>query len=256
MHKEPDPNALLKARMEEEREKASQAAEKPEKNFVLLARELMAKGHYEVALVQLKDAKKEHGRTPEVEHLTGICYRETDEPGKAEDHFRRALSLDSEYAPAHDGLGLVYARTGRGEEARDAFTKAIRYNPARPDFLNNLGFLEMQAGHLGQAETHFKKSLRLAPEFHPALNNLAVCYGLQGREKEAFSLLKAHYPPAEALNNMGVILRLRGEDQRAALLFERALKADPGLEAARDNLARLNEVEHTPKTGSEKALKP
>ena len=46
---------------------------------------------------------------------------------------------------------------------------------------------------------------------------------------------------AEALNNMGVILRMRGDNQKAALMFERALANDPTLKEARDNLARLRE---------------
>ena len=240
-HKEPDPNELFKAQMEEEQKKASADTKKPERNHHSLARELMAKGHYDVALVQLKEAKKKQGRNPEVPYRMGICYRETGKPDQAEDHFRKALSLDAGYAPAHDGLGVLYEQTGRREEARTAFRTAVQHDPARPDFLNNLGFLEMKAGRLNQAETFLKKSLRNDPDFRPALDNLAVCYGLLGREKEAFALLRDHYPAAEALNNMGVILRMRGENRRAALLFERALANDPTLKEARDNLNQLKE---------------
>jgi Flp pilus assembly protein TadD len=241
-HREPDPNELFKAQMEEEQKKASADTKKPERNHLSLARELMAKGHYDVALVQLKGAKKKQGRDAEVPYRMGICYREAGKTEQAEEHFRKALSMDSGYAPAYDGLGVLYEQTGRREEARAAFVAAIENNPARPEFLNNLGFLEMQAGRLSQAEHYFEKCLHIAPNYRPAVDNLAVCYGLQGRERDAFSLLKTHRSPAEALNNMGVILRMRGENQRAALLFERALANDPTLKEARDNLVRLREA--------------
>ncbi len=237
--KDPGLNDPIRARMEEDRKAAFLDAKRTEKNHLNLARELTAKGYYDVALVQLQEAEKHEGHNPEVHHLMGVCYREMKEHETAEKRFKKALSLDPDYAPAHDGLGVLYEMSGRREEARGAFLKAVRINPARPDFLSNLGFLEMRAGRLKQAATCFEKSLRISPDYRPALDNLAICYGLQGRDKDAFSLLKKHYPPAEVFNNMGVICRLRGEDRRAAILFERALKSDAGFEPARENLARL-----------------
>lgn len=240
--KGPDLNAIVKARIQEEQAKAFLETTRLEKNHVLLAKELIAKQYYDVALAQMLEAEKNQGPGPEVHHLMGVCYQHMQEPEQAEVHFKEALSLDPDYAPAHNGLGVLFARTGKREKARAAFHKAIQLNPARPDFLNNLGFLEMQDMHLKEAENFFTKSLRFDPGYRPVLNNLAVCYGLQGREKEAFSLLKKHYPPAEALNNMGVIYRLRGEEGQAAILFERALKYDPGLASARENLGRQKEA--------------
>jgi Flp pilus assembly protein TadD len=233
------PDALLMAEAAAARERAAVTAEKPEKNHLLLAEDLVRKQYYDVALVQLNTAKKKQADNPQVHNLRGICFRETGEPKKAEQSFKKAVSLDSDFAPAHDGLGVLYELIGNREKARLSFDTAIRKDPARPDFLNNLGFLEMKDNRLEQAEVCFRKSLVLDSEYLPAINNLAVCRGLRGADQEAFSLLKKHYSLAEALNNMGNIYRIKGDDQRAERLYREALKRDPKLAAARENLERL-----------------
>lgn len=237
--KDTGPQALIRTRMDFEEAAAAHEEKKEKKNHVGLARELLDKGYYEVALVQLKTAGEEQGYTAEIHHLMGVCYRETGALKNAEHHIEKAVSLDPDYAPAHNGLGLVYEMTGRRDQAREAFLMAVEKNPARPDFLNNLGFLEMRALRFKPAEACFKKSLRIFPENPAAINNLAICYGMQGREEEAFALLKKSSSPAAALNNMGVICRMKGDKKRAAALFERALQTEPGLVSARENLRRL-----------------
>ena len=52
-------------------------------NYLGLARILAAKGFYDVALVQLKEAEKTDGKNPEVFYLKGVCFREKKEYEKA-----------------------------------------------------------------------------------------------------------------------------------------------------------------------------
>lgn len=220
--KEPDPNVLIKARLEEERGKISLERQEAEKNHIHLAKELMAKQHYEVALVQLKSAMKRNGRDPEIHHLIGVCHREMHEPEEAVKSFSRAIELDEDFSCAYDGLGLTYAMTGRLEKARELFLTAISLNPARADFYNNIGFLEMKSGHYKKAERYFRKSLAVNRDFKRAGNNLAVCLGLSGNDTEAMDLLTGYYPRSLAFKNMGIIYQMKGENEKAEAMFKQA----------------------------------
>lgn len=193
-----------------------------EPDHLALARDLVAKGHYDVALIQLEKADRNKGNDPEITYLTGICHREQGDLEKAVNAFNRALTLNPDYAPAHYGLGLSHIRQGDAEAAVVDFSRAVRLNPARPDFQNNLGYAYMEQDRLDLAEDHFRKSLALEPDYRLAQNNLAVCRFLKGEETEALALLMIHNPPDAVYGQLAAILRARGEYDRALELTGQA----------------------------------
>jgi Flp pilus assembly protein TadD len=201
-------------------------------DHLALARNLVARGYYEVALGQLECAARDNSSRSEVYHLMGVCHRELADYEKARAYFKKAIAGDRQFAPAYNGLGITYDLLGDKEKAWKSFEAALRFNPARAAFYNNLGFSKMSAGELEAAEESFLKGLALEPR-HPLLvNNLAICYGLRGRDEEAFSLLKERFSPAEACNNMGAIHLMRGERGKAEEMFEKALELDPEFQRA------------------------
>lgn len=217
------------------------------RDYLVLAKDLVSKGFYEVALVQLENAAKENPRQAEVHHLKGVCHRELGSYKTAVKDFKKALSINGEFAPAYDGLGITFDLLGEKKKACENFLFAIKLNPARADFYNNIGYSQMGAGNLKNAEQYFEKSITLDPDFRLANNNLAICYGLQGRDNEAFSLFLRYMSASQAWNNMGYIFQRKGEKKKAFTAFKRATELDPKLKAAQKNQTVIEDEADTTK---------
>jgi Flp pilus assembly protein TadD len=200
--------------------------EKMAPNHLVLARDLVQKGHYDAALVELEKAGPSPGGNPDIQYLLGICYREQGDFERAVNAFMQALKYDPSYAPAHNGLGLTRVRQGDPETAVIDFTRAVHLDPTQPDYQNNLGHAHMETDRLDLAEAHFKKSLALDPEYRLAENNLAVCRFLKGEENAALSLLLKHNPRQVVYQQLSAIYWARGEEDKARELAERALLPD------------------------------
>ncbi len=77
--------------------------------------------------------------------LASTYYRE----GKlavALEEAKRAVQVDSRYAPAHGLLGLIYMDIGDRSEAEASFRSALRLDPDNPNILNNYGWYLCQTG--------------------------------------------------------------------------------------------------------------
>ena len=229
---------LFSSRMEEKRE-FSRQERKVKPDYFELAKVLAAKKFYDVALMQLKKAKDEGGHLAGVCYLMGVCCREKGEYEKAVEHFKKSLSIDINYAAAHDGLGITYDLLAKGDLAIACYKKAISLNPARAGFYNNIGFSELIKGHFEEAENNFLAGIALDPDFVKAQRNLAILYGMTGREKDALKLLRELLPLHEAYNDMGVILQLKGESKMARKMYGKARGIKPDFLVAQDNLDRL-----------------
>ena len=157
----------------------------------------------------------------------GKCNRESSQFKASAKDFQKALEIDPDFAPAHDGLGLLYDLTGKRDAAQEQYQKAIALNPARPDFYNNLGFSKLLAGKYIEAKSDLLKSLALQPGFTKAEANLALCCIMTNDDKKAFALLrKSHTYPA-ACRNMAALYKFKGDTPKALEMIDKAAKTDP-----------------------------
>ena len=69
-------------------------------------------------------------------------------------------------------------------------------------------------------------------------NNLGFTYGKLGRMQEAARHFQLAGPPAQAINNMGVVYEARGEHEMAYEYYTASCRQDPRLVPARANLER------------------
>ncbi len=140
----------------------------------------------------------------------------TEVPARAEEHFRRGVSLAEQgalpdaaaefnrattihrpFADAHYRLGLVESRLGKTEKAIEHLRAAIGY---RPDFVEahcKRGVLLARLGHWEEAAINFAEALRHRPDYHEARYNLRVVmeglgYGPGGDEVFLKSLGRQH----------------------------------------------------------------
>ena len=208
-------------------------------DYLALARQLIEKGHYDVALVQLEEEEKKQGTSPETRVLTGVCEHAEGRLTKAEQAYRDALRINPDYPPAYNRLGVTLFALDRREEAREALARAVSLNPGDAEFQNNLGYAYLAEGRLLEAEKCFRKSIALMPDYSLALNNLGFCLVQQGRDEEALEVFLRTLPVGEAYNNLGAAYERLGDRDKALLLYKHALRKSPDLIQARRNTARL-----------------
>ena len=217
----------------------------PKPDHVALASQLMERGYFDVALVQLREAEVSNDNAAQVHYLRGVCHRKEGRLAEADASFRKAIRHDSGMAAAYDGLGLVLWADGRKEDARKACARAVALNPGSADFQNNLGYCHMHAGAYEEAGRCFRKSLTLDGMNRRALHNLGTCLVLAGREKEAYRELTRALPPGQAYNDMGVACEQAGHNERAIAYYRKALAVSPSLKQARQNMERVEKAQDT-----------
>jgi tetratricopeptide (TPR) repeat protein len=91
----------------------------------------------------------------------------------AAEHFRKALELKGDYAPAHYGLGVVGQLDGNAEAATREYAEALRLDPGFADAGYNLGVMLEDQRNLGAAIRQFRQVIALHPDSWPALSRLA-----------------------------------------------------------------------------------
>lgn len=160
----------------------------------------------------------------------GDCYLQRGDPAEALAEYHRALSLQSDYAPAYDGLGRAAESSGDVQKAIEHYRKAIELNPGYPDAAIHLGDLFLRDGRLNEAIDLFLTAIKVRPDFAAAYNRLGVAYARQRLSNEAIAALRQ----AETLERgnswhpvtIGGIFQDLGFLVQARREFDKALELD------------------------------
>lgn len=150
---------------------------------------------------------------------------------EAEECFARAVAIKSNYAPAHNALGLILAGRQKPAEASACFTRALRADPNCADTYLNLGFLEQCQGRTDQAMAHYDEAARLQPQGPADYFNRAVRLAVLHRSAEAidcFRTLLQQVPEFwQARYLLGVELAAAGSTNEAQMQFSEVLRQRP-----------------------------
>ncbi len=163
-------------------------------------------------------------------------------------HFRRAIELKPDYAPAKNNLGYAYLRNEQYDEAIEAFTAVsedLLY--ATPHFpLAGLGAAHYQKGQFDLAQKYYLKSLEINPRYPTALWGLGRAQVALGSLPEGIQNLERAVAQApnftEAWFDLGQAYRRDGRNDKALEAFRKvqALAADtPLAESAAEELKTL-----------------
>ncbi|MGE5027489.1 MAG: type IV pilus biogenesis/stability protein PilW [Betaproteobacteria bacterium] len=163
------------------------------------------RGQMGVALDELNTALKADSGYAPAYGILGLVYMALREDDKADENFRRSLSLDGANSDTHNNYGWFLCQRGRIDESLSHFMAALK-NPlyATPEkpYLN-AGLCLRKKNDDKEAEEYFLKSLRLQPQQSQALFNLADIYYKRGNYPEARDyisrLSKIAAPSAESL---------------------------------------------------------
>ena len=131
--------------------------------WLMLGRALVHQGNWPAAGEALKRGLQLAPDNPEIQVQMGVALYYQWDPGAA-DHFRKAIAIQPDCAPAYYNLGLWLARIHDVAGAIEAFRRAIRIQPNFADAYLGLGSQLTLQGHIPEAvhELHHAAELNRA----------------------------------------------------------------------------------------------
>lgn len=169
---------------------------------------------------------------------------------EARTHFEEAARLNPRIAEHHSNLGRLILQAGSPDAAMRHFDAALEVDPNLPNVHSDRGVALLRMGRVDDALTAFERTLALAPEHPEAQVNMA--FGLRARGVERMQSGKTDQGIADLLravqlrpddgafhNDLGVAFLVAGRKAEAAEAFEAALRIQPDLVEARENLQRI-----------------
>jgi len=164
----------------------------------------------------------------------------TADPREAIEYFTQATQRNPEQLSLHRGLARSLARAGRAEEALPVWTHVIAQPGATMDDHVGLAEANIRAGNWEQAQA----VLHAIPPTHETFDRyrleamLADTRRQWDRADHFYEVAAGLTPrPAGVLNNWGFSRLTRGDHRGAERLFLDALRHEPGLFTAKNNLA-------------------
>jgi serine/threonine-protein kinase len=158
--------------------------------------------------------------------------------------FLEVLDLDPEYAPAHVELALLCEEDGDREGAERHQQAARSLGLERPLALTRMGLLLRKQGDLAGARRSLERAIELSPHSATSAssyNGLGMVLQAQGDRsgarrcfEKAIELSTPRHYAAHV--NLGELLRLEGELERAQELLETAIDRKPDLSVGHYNL--------------------
>ena len=211
-------------------------------------------GDSNLAIERLLKAEKEDPENPDVRYNLGIAYFKNGLVDKAEQQFKEAVRLKSDYSEAYNYLGRIYLYyRGQTEAAIQCFQKAldnVRYNNPENSYYM-LGEAYMIRKEYATAAEQLERAVKLVPDFAPAYALLGQAY--EGLRKDADakrsyrSALQygSNYDPdfqAQTQLSLGRLLARTGERAEARRSLAEVIKLAPKSREAADARALLNSM--------------
>jgi tetratricopeptide (TPR) repeat protein len=134
-------------------------------------------------------------------------------------------------------------REGRLAESSERIASALAGRPDDPKLVQLEGEVALYGGDHGVAEASFQRAIELDPNDIGAYGKLARLLAVTGRSDEVMKTYEAalrHNPGSATLHlTVGSLYELRGQIPDAIARYEEAVRIDPNLAVAKNNLAYL-----------------
>jgi tetratricopeptide (TPR) repeat protein len=161
-----------------------------------------------------------------------VALQESDRIDQALAHYRRAIAIEPDYAPAYNNMGTALRAAGRVDEAIASYEDALRTLPDYADAHFNLANALMVQGRSKEAMAHLVIASRTLPTSAGVHNNLGKLLADSGRLAEAEGELRQAVAldprSARAHRNLGNVLASRGRVDEALTHLRRAVELEPG----------------------------
>ena len=204
---------------------------------------LAAQGRAEDAIHFYALALSAAPKSPAAHYLYG---RATNDPAIAEQEFRTAIQLDSNFAWAHHGLGAALALKGDTDAAIGEFEKAIEIRPDLSDAHSHLANLYLSQERDDDAIAAYRRAIEQAPANADAYFYLGTYFAHRDRYEEALDLLEdaasldVHNPMIYM--ELGTVYVYLNQETDALSAFDEGLKRDSRDEYLRDLRAATDAI--------------
>ena len=159
---------------------------------------------------------------------------------EAQECFRRALALRSNYVPALNELGMILANARKTAEAAVCFTNALRINPGYVESRINLGFLAQHEGKMAEAMSQYNEAASQQPDGPADCFRHGVAFAQQHQRRDAIQCFHeaVEMNPAfwQARYLLGVELAGDGKVPEAREQFAEVVRIRPDFAKAHLNL--------------------
>jgi len=118
------------------------------------------------------------------ENDRGVAMLEERKFSEAESAFKKALTADITFGPAHNNLGKCYYHQNKLYLAAWEFEYAIKLMPNQPEIKSNLGLVFESVGKLDQAAEQYSLALKEEPDNVQFVGNLARTKVRQGQKTQ------------------------------------------------------------------------
>lgn len=146
-----------------------------------------------------------------------------DETGRAEnlklarENFEKAISLKSDYAPAHFLAAMVFFREGKSKEAIDKLEETKLTAPQDVGLAFQLGLIYYNDDKLEKARQEFERAAAFSPDYSNARYFLGLIYDKQGNRQGAIEQFER-------------ISRLNSDNQEVRKILNNLREGRPALE--------------------------
>ncbi|HEX7641908.1 MAG TPA: tetratricopeptide repeat protein [Burkholderiaceae bacterium] len=164
------------------------------------------------------------------------------DPAGALQALRKAAALLPNESDAQNNLAVALLARGEFDEAANYARRALQIAPQLAEAMRNLGASLHGLRDFARATEYFRQVL--VQRSDPATRMLfALCLGELGRHAEALEQLRSAAQEgcdtADLHFQTGIALQATGQAGEAELSYRRALKRDPGLAIAGNNLGNI-----------------
>ena len=141
------------------------------------------------------------------------------------------------------------------DQARDQFLRVLKFDDHNIHANNNFGLCCLYRGNNDEAKSYFEKAISIDPNYVPGYENLAANELSLGHNDEALTILTKALANGIHLtvpwqHNLGWLLILRGDYQKAKPIYVELSRAEPSNNLVLNNLGYCEE-----RTGDQDAAK-
>ena len=198
-----------------------------------IARLYLKNGFYEKAVWEYQKAL---GMNPELvpaHNGLGIAYTMLGKHSEAVTAQRKALELQPNFAKAHAGLGLAYFSQNEMESALEHYRRAAALAPQLLEAHLKIGTILLKQKRYAEAIDTYKASAALAPDTAEIHHNLGICYARQAKtdleaaRRYTQEAIRLDPNAASYYNTLALIDFRRGDYSQAETAIRKALELEP-----------------------------
>lgn len=152
--------------------------------------------------------------------------------GVALNEAETAIASAPRFAPAYNMEGLIYMNLGEADKAEQAFRRALSLDPNNSETLNNFGWFLCQRGRAGDSISYFVSAASnpLYSTVDKALTNAGICSLKKGDTAAADTFfqraLTANPLQSQALLNLAEMRYAAGDYSAATVYIDRLLRSE------------------------------